>query len=220
MCRQTDYSDGDDSSDNNNPIRNTPTLTIATSKSRNNRNSIGPLLPHIEQKLATLLMPKLINDKLSPSGMSPVTIGNLIHKFGLHAPALYQMIRLMKWEIFFSNPTSDYVIIEQFIISVLKRHFQLDSDYITGFLKAPMISTKDSTRVRTLSESLNRMFIDYRNDQLMGWHKCIKHPTRQFLRGALGSYFFSNSQATSYCDGTLIPMGNDEAESVLTIINT
>ena len=92
MSRQTDYSDGDDSSDNNNPIRNTPTLTIATSKSRNNWNSTGPLLPHIEQKLATLLMPKLINDKLSPSGMSPVTIGTLIHKFGLHAPALYQMI--------------------------------------------------------------------------------------------------------------------------------
>ena len=198
-------------------IRETPPLLIATNNSRNHRNPIGPTISAIQSVLEGLGMPKRTNTKLSPSGISPQSTGYLIHNFGLYAASLYQLIRLMKWEIFLTNPMSDFAKIKGIIVNMMKNTFRLDNDYIVKYFKAPMVSTKDKSRMSTVSDRLSRMFIDYRNDQLLQWHKCIKLPTRQSLRGALSSYFFSDLESTSYCNGTLIPMGIDEKASILTM---
>jgi hypothetical protein len=195
----------------------TPMLPIASKISWNHRNPIGPTISAIENKLQCVVMPKRTNTKLSPSGISPHSSGSLIHNFGLNAASLYQLIRLMKWEIFLTNPMSDFGKIKIIIIYMMKSIFKLDDDYISCYFKAPMVSTKDKCRQSTVSDRLSRMFIDYRNDQLLQWHKCIKLPTRQSLRGALSSYFFSDLESTSYCNGTLIPMGIDEKASILTM---
>ena len=88
---------------------------------------------------------------------------------------------------------SDFGKIKTIIVNMMKSTFQLDNDYIVKYLKAPMVSTKDKSRTSTVSDRLSRMFIDYRNDQLLQWHKCIKFPTMKSVRGALSSYFFQTS---------------------------
>ena len=82
-----------------------------------------------------------------------------------------------------------------------------------------MVSTKDKCRQSTVSDRLSRMFIDYRNDQLLQWHKCIKLPSRQYMRGALSAYLFLDFESTSYSPGKLIPIGNAGTGSILTMID-
>jgi hypothetical protein len=173
----------------------------------------------IENKLQCVVMPKRTNTKLSPSGISPHSSGSLIHNFGLNAASLYQLIRLMKWEIFLTNPMSDFGKIKIIIIYMMKSIFKLDDDYISCYFKAPMVSTKDKCRQSTVSDRLSRMFIDYRNDQLLQWHKCIKLPSRQYMRGALSAYLFLDFESTSYSPGKLIPIGNAGTGSILTMID-
>ena len=213
------YSDGEDVDDEvpHGGIRETPPLLIASNNLRNNKNPIGPSISAIQRALDGVVMPKRTNTKLSPSGISPQSTGSLIHNFGLYAASLYQLFRLMKWEIFLTNPMSDFGKIKTIIVNMMKNTFRLDNDYIVKYLKAPMVSTKDKSRTSTVSDRLSRMFIDYRNDQLLQWHKCIKLPTRQSVRGALSSYFFSDLESTSYSNGTLIPMGIDGTASILTM---
>ena len=164
------FSEAEDDDDDNvtlGGIRKTPPLSIACNNLRNNRYPIGPSISAIQRALDCVVMPKPTNTKLSPSGISPQSSGYLIHNFGLYAASLYQLIRLMKWEIFLTNPMSDFGKIKNLIVNMMKSTFRLDNDYIVKYLKAPMDSTKDKSRTSTVSDRLSRMFIDYRNDRLL-----------------------------------------------------
>ena len=209
-----DLSDGDDYGVSSMGRSDTPMLQIASNNSRNHRNPIGPTISAIENKLDDVVMPKRTNTKLSPSVISPHSFGSPIQNFRLYAASLYQLIRLMKWEIFLTNPMSDFGKIKSIIVNMMKSIFKLDDDYISCYFKAPMVSTKDKCRHSTVSDRLSRMFIDYRNDQLLQWHKCIKVPSMQYMLGALSAYLFLDFESTSYCPGKLIPIGNAGTGSV------
>ena len=103
-----DLSEGDDFGVSSMGRSDTPMLPIASNISRSHRDPIGPTISAIESKLDGVVMPKRTNTKLSPSGISAHSSGSLIHNFGLYAASLYQLIRLMKWEIFLTNPMSDF----------------------------------------------------------------------------------------------------------------
>ena len=217
MNEGDDFSDGDDKvgyQPQNNGIRQSlmsPPSYIPV--------VIGPTLNTIENLLFNLQMPALTNIRLSPVGISLDSISYLAQNFGQYAPHLYQMIRLMKWDLFQSNITSEYAAVESEIIQILQDQLGLERTYINEFLKSKMYSTKSKGRdSRSISTCLNRMCIDYRNDQILEWHRRIKYPTRQFLRGALHSFYFSNDQGTSNFQGSLIPMGKSLGESILTMV--
>ena len=102
-------------------------IRIASSQTAHReREAYGPVMSNIEHKLTALSMPKYTNMKLSPSGISSASIGNLMHNFGQHAPALYQLIRLTKWELFISNILSNYEKIQLAISTMLKSCFHLE----------------------------------------------------------------------------------------------
>jgi hypothetical protein len=189
---------------------------------------IGPNLFGINNKLAEISIPGNVNKRLIPNNLSHQTLMDLSSNFGMHAPALYQLIRLMKWELFLSHILSDYPRIESCIIGLLKNYFRLDIHYITAFLKINMVTTKNprhknSSNQRppradhSLKDSVNRMWTDYRNHQLLGWHTCLKHPTRQILHEALCDYYFSSSEGTCNKTGKIITMST-KVEPVLTML--
>lgn len=222
-----DDSDADDNDFHSESFaRNRLTSPISTCTSKN--DSIGPLHFDIINKLAEISIPGNVNTRLIPNNLSHQTLMDLSTNFGMHAPALYQLIRLMKWELFLSHILSDYPRIESYITSILKNYFRLDVHYITAFLKINMVTTKnprhrDSSNQRppradhSLKDSVNRMWTDYRNHQLLGWHTCLKHPTRQILHEALCGYYFSSCEGTCNKTGQIITMST-KVEPVLTML--
>jgi hypothetical protein len=181
--------------------------------------SIGPTQFDIESKLSILSMPKNANKKLSITGIDQNSIALLVRNFGQYAASLYQLIRLMKWELFLANVASDYPHIEIAIANNTSKSFRLTREYISAFLNSSLLSSKSKTQgARSISTSLGRMWTDYRNSQLLEWHKCILRPTRQFMHDALSTYYWASNDQTCNREGMLIPMTKDYAETILTMI--
>ena len=121
----------------------------------------------------------------------------------------------MKWELFLANVSSDYQHVEIAITNILMKTFRLTKDYISAFLKSSLLSSKSKTQgARSISMSLGRMWTDYRNSQLLEWHKCILRPTRQFMHDALTTYYWAGNDQTCNKEGMLIPMTKDYAETI------
>ena len=181
--------------------------------------SLGPTQSDIESKLSFLSMPKNADKKLSITGIDQNSIALLVKNFGQYAASLYQLIRLMKWELFLANVSSDYQHVEIAITNILMKTFRLTKDYITAFLKSSLLSSKSKTQgARSISMSLGRMWTDYRNSQLLEWHKCILRPTRMVLHEALSTYYWASNDQTGNREGMLIPMTKEYAETILTMI--
>ena len=101
-----DDSDGADKDYHQNFTRNCLTSPIPTCTSKN--DLIGPFHSDINKKLAEISIPGNVNKRLIPNNLSHQTLMDLSSNFGMHAPALYQLIRLAKWEVFLSHILSDY----------------------------------------------------------------------------------------------------------------
>lgn len=91
----------------------------------------GPTSKQLQERLAMLPIPKSVNKKLTPSGISTTSLATLHIKFGKHGPALYQILRLSKWDIFLKYVSSEWSIILQDLRQKLFKHFHLNENYVT-----------------------------------------------------------------------------------------